>query len=174
MPSDCSVASTRQLIVPRCLPLQTPLQSLGISHWPHKQGKSPQVCCTSCVIASSPSKPLYQVSTFLWVAEASSVPNIGTWLKEAQDVEFRTKKKQVVQLVVYDLPDRDCSAKASSGEFDLADGGEEKYKVFIQQVHAQLARFPNIRVVIQLETDAIGNFVTGGGRTNHTIPLKNT
>lgn len=30
----------------------------------------------------------------------------------------------VVQIVVYNLPDRDCSAKASDGELHLSDAGE--------------------------------------------------
>lgn len=30
----------------------------------------------------------------------------------------------VVQMVVYNLPDRDCAAKASDGELKLSDGGE--------------------------------------------------
>jgi cellulose 1,4-beta-cellobiosidase len=43
----------------------------------------------------------------------------------------RTRQKQLVQIVVYNLPDRDCSAKASDGEFHLSDDGLNKYKGFI-------------------------------------------
>ncbi|KAF9467387.1 putative cellulose 1,4-beta-cellobiosidase II precursor [Collybia nuda] len=102
-----------------------------------------------------------QVSTFHWVDKTAAIPSITTWLNEARQAQIRTGKSQVFQLVVYNLPDRDCSAKASSGELEYANGGEEKYKSFIHQVRQRLAAFPDIRIVIQLETDAIGNMVTG-------------
>lgn len=36
----------------------------------------------------------------------------------------------VVQLVVYNLPERDCSAKASDGEFHLSDAGTSQICLF--------------------------------------------
>ncbi len=47
-------------------------------------------------------------------------------------------KKQLVQIVVYDLPDRDCAALASNGEFSIADDGVNKYKDYIDQLAAQI------------------------------------
>lgn len=63
----------------------------------------------------------------------------------------------VVQLVVYDLPDRDCSAKASDGEFHLSDGGEAKYKEYIGAIKSQILKVPGVPIVIVLEPDSIGN-----------------
>lgn len=83
------------------------------------------------------------------------------WLQEASNIQRITKKKQAVQIVVYNLPNRDCSAKASAGELEVANGGEERYKDFINEIVRELKRFPDVRVVLQLETDAIGNLVTG-------------
>lgn len=40
----------------------------------------------------------------------------------------KISKKKIVELVVYNLPDRDCSAHPSDGELKLANGGEAKYK----------------------------------------------
>jgi cellulose 1,4-beta-cellobiosidase len=74
-----------------------------------------------------------------------------------------TRKKQVVQIVVYNLPNRDCSAEASAGELSVNDDGEAKYRDFIDRIVRELQRFPQIRVVLQLETDAIGNLVTNLG-----------
>src|ERR1700761_5907095 len=54
----------------------------------------------------------------------SKVPKIAEFVEDA--------KKQggnvAIPLVVYDLPDRDCSALASNGELSIAGGGESKYK----------------------------------------------
>ncbi|PVF92826.1 putative cellulose 1,4-beta-cellobiosidase II precursor [Serendipita vermifera] len=101
------------------------------------------------------------VSTFLWLADnAGPTTNLNGWLTEAARVQKQTGKKQVVQLEVYNLPDRDCSANASSGELSYADGGEEKYKAWIQSIVKELKKFPQLRIVIGLETDSIGNLVT--------------
>ncbi|KAG8785721.1 hypothetical protein FRC15_000806 [Serendipita sp. 397] len=101
-----------------------------------------------------------KVGTFLWVSDTATVPKVADWLKEASLLEKLTGKKQVVEIQVYNLPDRDCSAKASAGELSYANGGEAKYQAFIQGIVSQIKKFPNIRVVIGLETDSIGNLVT--------------
>ncbi|KIM28658.1 glycoside hydrolase family 6 protein [Serendipita vermifera MAFF 305830] len=101
-----------------------------------------------------------KISTFLWLSDTATISQIPSWLKEAQKIQQLTRKKQVVQIQIYNLPDRDCSAKASAGELSYADGGEAKYQAFILSVAAQLKKFPDVRVVLALETDAVGNLVT--------------
>ena len=39
----------------------------------------------------------------------------------------------------------------------MADGGEAKYRGYIDNVVKELKQVPFVRVVVQLETDAIGN-----------------
>ena len=46
----------------------------------------------------------------------------------------------LVQIVVYDLPDRDCAASASNGEFSIADDGLNKYKDYIDQIVEEVSR----------------------------------
>ncbi|CCA66672.1 probable cellulose 1,4-beta-cellobiosidase II precursor [Serendipita indica DSM 11827] len=101
-----------------------------------------------------------KIGTFLWVSDTATVPKIGDWLKEAALVQSLTGKKQVVEIEVYNLPDRDCSAAASAGELSYANDGEKKYQDYIKAVAAQIKKFPQLRVVIGLETDSIGNLVT--------------
>ncbi|KAG8799425.1 hypothetical protein FRC16_005114, partial [Serendipita sp. 398] len=101
-----------------------------------------------------------KVGSFVWVADNAAVPSVTDWLKEASLIEKVTGKKQVVEIQVYNLPDRDCSAKSSGGELSYADGGEAKYQAYIQAIVAQIKKFPDIRVVIGLEPDSIGNLVT--------------
>ncbi|KAG6843818.1 hypothetical protein H0H87_012969 [Tephrocybe sp. NHM501043] len=111
-------------------------------------------------LAKKAVKVATSVSTFLWVSDTATVSEIAGWLREARGVQAITGKQQVVQIEIYNLPDRDCSAKASSGELVVAEGGEEKYKTFIQKIRQELQKFPDIRVVLQLETDSIGNLVS--------------
>lgn len=88
------------------------------------------------------------------------MPDLGTYLADASSIQTKTGQKQLVPIVVYDLPDRDCAAKASNGEFSIADGGAEKYKDYIDQIVAQIKQFPDVRVVAVIEPDSLANLVT--------------
>jgi cellulose 1,4-beta-cellobiosidase len=52
------------------------------------------------------------------------------------------------QFVVYDLPDRDCAAAASNGEYAIDDGGEEKYKGYIDKIRALFVEYSDIRTIL--------------------------
>lgn len=112
------------------------------------------------------------------------VPSIKSLVEEALVEQTETSEKQLVQLVVYNLPERDCSAKASDGEFHLSDDGLNKYKKYIDgealplclpSVHPQfnLTSFradiaaqlstpeaADLQFTIVLEPDSLGNLVT--------------
>ena len=76
-------------------------------------------------------KTVKEVPTFTWISQSSAVPDISTLVKDALKKQFWTRQKQILQVVVYNLPDRDCSAKASDGEFHLDDDGLNKYYKFV-------------------------------------------
>jgi cellulose 1,4-beta-cellobiosidase len=86
----------------------------------------------------------------------------------------------VVQLVIYDLPDRDCAALASNGELSIAGGdtpkgyttpltgtGIQEYENnYITPIYNILAAYksnPNIRFVLVIEDDSLPNIVTNTG-----------
>ncbi|CDO73586.1 Carbohydrate-Binding Module Family 1 / Glycoside Hydrolase Family 6 protein [Trametes cinnabarina] len=100
------------------------------------------------------------IPTFTWLDSVSKVPDLGTYLADADSIQKSTGKKQLVQIVVYDLPDRDCAAKASNGEFSIADGGQQKYYNYIDQIVAQIKQYPDVRVVAVIEPDSLANLVT--------------
>lgn len=50
--------------------------------------------------------------------------------------------------VVYDLPDRDCAALASNGEYSIANGGEAKYKAYIDSIKTILVKHSKTKVVL--------------------------
>lgn len=62
--------------------------------------------------------------------------------------------------VVYDLPDRDCAAAASNGEYSIANGGVANYKAYIDAIRAQLIAFSDIRIILVVEPDSLANLVT--------------
>ncbi|KAI0076458.1 cellobiohydrolaseII [Panus rudis PR-1116 ss-1] len=101
-----------------------------------------------------------KIPTFTWFDTVSKVPQLGDYLADAESIQKSTGQKQLVQIVVYDLPDRDCAAKASNGEFSIADGGQQKYFDYIDQLVAQIKKYPDVRVVAVIEPDSIANLVT--------------
>lgn len=50
--------------------------------------------------------------------------------------------------VVYDLPDRDCAAAASNGEFAIADGGVAKYKEYIDAIVKVVKAYSDIKIIL--------------------------
>jgi cellulose 1,4-beta-cellobiosidase len=50
--------------------------------------------------------------------------------------------------VVYDLPDRDCAAAASNGEYSIANGGVANYKAYIDAIKAVVVKYSDIRILL--------------------------
>lgn len=90
------------------------------------------------------------IPTFTWFDAVAKVPTLGTYLADASAQGKANGKKYLVQIVVYDLPDRDCAALASNGEFSIADGGQTKYFDYIDQLVAQIksacSQFHNLQL----------------------------
>ncbi|MCQ9134402.1 glycoside hydrolase family 6 protein [Streptomyces hilarionis] len=83
--------------------------------------------------------------------------------------------EEVVQLVVYDLPGRDCSALASNGE--LGPTEIDKYKTqFIDPIAAILAdsKYGGLRIVTTVEIDSLPNLVTNTGGKATATPACDT
>ena len=80
----------------------------------------------------------------------------------------------VVELVIYDLPDRDCAALASNGEISIAPNPptqplsgiqtyEQNYITPIFNILASFSTNPNIRFVLVIEDDSLPNMITNTG-----------
>ncbi|KAJ8522119.1 hypothetical protein ONZ45_g1277 [Pleurotus djamor] len=101
-----------------------------------------------------------EIPTFIWFDVVAKAPTLGTYLADARAIQTATGRNQLVQIVVYDLPDRDCAAAASNGEFAIANNGLNLYKDYVDQLAAQIAQYPDIRVVAVIEPDSLANMVT--------------
>nr|AGV05128.1 glycoside hydrolase family 6 protein [Corynascus sepedonium] len=64
------------------------------------------------------------------------------------------------QLVVYDLPDRDCAAAASNGEWAIANGGAANYRSYIDAIRKVIIEYSDIRMLLVIEPDSMANMVT--------------
>ncbi|KAH8653157.1 putative Exoglucanase 3 [Tricladium varicosporioides] len=98
-----------------------------------------------------------KVGSFLWIDTISRVPIVATMLAE-------TPCTDVLGLVIYDLPGRDCAAKASNGE--LKSGELSRYKSeYIDPIVAAIKAAPNVAVALIIEPDSLPNLVTNANLT---------
>jgi cellulose 1,4-beta-cellobiosidase len=109
-------------------------------------------------------RKLESLPTALWLDSIASVASVGRTLDEALARQTRTGRPVVTVLVVYDLPERDCAARASAGELAAAAGGEGRYEAeFIEPLAAQLRAHASQRVAIVVEPDSLANIATNTG-----------
>ncbi|KAJ7161508.1 cellobiohydrolase II [Mycena crocata] len=101
-----------------------------------------------------------KIPTFTWFDTIAKVPDLGTYLADASAQGKASGTPMIVQIIVYDLPDRDCAAAASNGEFSIANGGQANYLNYIDGLVAQIAKFPDVRVIAIIEPDSLANLVT--------------
>jgi len=108
-------------------------------------------------------------------------PSLKTLLSQASERQKVTTKKVTVTYIHYDLPNRDCAAKASNGEIccsgnkpDPSTGacddasyhsgdcskGLALYKQYTDEVVSVLKQFPNIEIVAIIEPDSLPNLAT--------------
>lgn len=74
---------------------------------------------------------------------------MGTYLADIQSQNAAGASPPIAGLfVVYDLPDRDCAALASNGEYTIADNGVEKYKAYIDSIRAQIVKYSDVQIIL--------------------------
>ncbi len=112
--------------------------------------------------------------TGVWLDRIAAINGVngGMGLRDHLD-EALTQKgsgELVVQLVIYNLPGRDCSALASNGELGPTELGRYKTE-YIDPIAAILAdpKYAGLRIVTAIEIDSLPNLVTNtGGRPTAT------
>ncbi|WUT66367.1 glycoside hydrolase family 6 protein [Streptomyces sp. NBC_00683] len=112
--------------------------------------------------------------TGVWLDRIAAIEgaNGGMGLRDHLDAALTQKGsgELVVQLVIYNLPGRDCSALASNGE--LGPTEIDRYKTeYIDPIAAILgdAKYAGLRIVTTVEIDSLPNLVTNaGGRPTAT------
>jgi cellulose 1,4-beta-cellobiosidase len=99
--------------------------------------------------------------TAVWLDSIESVARVSRHLDDALAQQKATGEPVVAVFVLYDLPERDCSAKASGGELTAANGGEDRYQAeYLDRIAAQLRAHPSQRIVAIVEPDSLANIAT--------------
>ncbi|RDL34413.1 putative cellulose 1,4-beta-cellobiosidase II [Venustampulla echinocandica] len=98
-----------------------------------------------------------KVGSFLWIDTIARVPLVDEILKEVPCTD-------IVGIVIYDLPGRDCAAKASNGE--LKSGELSRYKSeYIDPIVKAIKANPNVAISLVIEPDSLPNLVTNSNLT---------
>ncbi|KAK5112038.1 hypothetical protein LTR62_004572 [Meristemomyces frigidus] len=99
--------------------------------------------------------------SFYWMDVHAKVPTMGTMLDDiAAKNKAGASPPNIGIFVVYDLPDRDCAAYSSNGEYSIANNGVANYKSYIDDIAAQLKNHSSTDVVLVIEPDSLGNLIT--------------
>jgi len=101
-----------------------------------------------------------RIPTAVWLDKVSELSRMEEALQMATEQQARTGRPVLCTFVVYNLPGRDCSAKASNGEISATDGLPAYESRYLQPLLAILRRFPDPRKVFFIEPDSLPNLVT--------------
>ncbi|WP_405865137.1 glycoside hydrolase family 6 protein [Streptomyces sp. NBC_01515] len=117
--------------------------------------------------------------TGVWLDRIAAINGVngGMGLRAHLDAAVAQKGtgEEVVQLVVYDLPGRDCAALASNGELGPTEIGRYESE-FIDPIAAILAdsKYASLRIVTTIEIDSLPNLVTNTGSKATATPQCDT
>ncbi|KAJ5698486.1 hypothetical protein N7462_000491 [Penicillium macrosclerotiorum] len=117
----------------------------------------PSMTGTAAAAASSAA----EVPSFYWLDTADKVSTMDDFLSDIQTQNNAGASPPIAGIfVVYDLPDRDCAALASNGEYSIADGGVAKYKTYIDNIKTTLTKYSDVHTILVVEPDSLANLVT--------------
>lgn len=101
------------------------------------------------------------VPSFMWMDTRSKISRVRDTLADIREANNAGPSTPYAGIfVVYDLPDRDCAAAASNGEYAIADGGVAKYKAYIDEIREMLISYSDTRIILVIEPDSLANMVT--------------
>ena len=106
-------------------------------------------------------KKLASLPAAVWFDSISKAGTASRYLDDALRQQTSGGSPVVPVFVIYDLPNRDCDAKASNGELTVQDGGEGRYQhAYIDVIAAQIQAHASQTIVAVLEPDSLANLAT--------------
>ncbi|KAK5682809.1 hypothetical protein LTR17_027375, partial [Elasticomyces elasticus] len=96
--------------------------------------------------------------SFYWLDTHSKVPVMNSMLDEIETKNKAGASPPIIGIfVVYDLPDRDCAAYSSNGEYSYASGGAANYQSYIDDIAATLTNHSSTNVVLVVDVAKCAN-----------------
>lgn len=114
--------------------------------------------------AESGGSKIARYNTAVWMDRIGAIaPTDGSFgLRDHLDAAL-AQKANVIQIVVYDLPNRDCHALASNGELKQGAEGSARYRTEYVDPIASIfadAKYSSLRIIAIIEPDSLPNLVT--------------
>jgi cellulose 1,4-beta-cellobiosidase len=113
--------------------------------------------------------------TAIWLDTMSAIAGGGTsgrtgLAAQLNNALTKTTAPETVEIVIYDLPGRDCAALASNGEIPATSAGLTTYETqYIDPIAAILSQAKyansNLRIVAIIEPDSLPNIVTNQSKS---------
>eukprot|EP00484_Ammonia_sp_Unknown_P020866 CAMPEP_0197028276 /NCGR_PEP_ID=MMETSP1384-20130603/7994_1 /TAXON_ID=29189 /ORGANISM="Ammonia sp." /LENGTH=405 /DNA_ID=CAMNT_0042457251 /DNA_START=39 /DNA_END=1256 /DNA_ORIENTATION=- len=115
-------------------------------------------------------KKYQNVPVFYWIDSMKRIQNLTTVMDGALAQAQKSGQKVVVQIIIYDVPDRDCAALASNGEIICQDSQcaagittyKENYITPIMNILSQ-SKYSELTIVALVEPDSLPNLATNMG-----------
>lgn len=102
-------------------------------------------------------------NTAIWMDRIGAIdPAEGFGLRDHLDAALE-QGANLIQIVVYDLPNRDCHALASNGELTQGPNGSARYRSEYIDAVANIfadSKYRNLRIIAIIEPDSLPNLVT--------------
>jgi cellulose 1,4-beta-cellobiosidase len=103
--------------------------------------------------------------TFVWLDSIDAVNGTNGYSRSLAGHldQALLQGANAIGVVVYDLPNRDCSALASNGELLIANNGLNRYKTeYIDVIYNTVsqAKYSGLRIVFVIEPDSLPNLIT--------------
>jgi cellulose 1,4-beta-cellobiosidase len=100
-------------------------------------------------------------ATGVWLDTIAKSHQVPHYLDDAAAKQKAAGRPMVATFVIYDLPNRDCSAASSAGELAVESNGEARYRTeYIDGIAAAFQAHPSVRIVAIIEPDSLGNLVS--------------
>ncbi|KAL0935637.1 cellobiohydrolase II [Colletotrichum truncatum] len=103
-----------------------------------------------------------EVPSFAWLDTREKISLMNSTLAQIRKLNQEGANPPFAgTYVVYNFPDRDCSAKSSAGELLIAEDGINKYKKeYIDPIAALVKEYSDTRIVLIYEPDGLANLIT--------------
>ncbi|MFC5813943.1 glycoside hydrolase family 6 protein [Nonomuraea harbinensis] len=110
------------------------------------------------------------ISTAVWMDRTAAIAGSATAMSLREHLDEAVRQDAAngaspltIQVVIYNLPNRDCSALASNGELRISENGFNRYKTeYIDPIADILddSQYANLRIVTIIEPDSLPNLIT--------------
>ncbi|KAF7531011.1 hypothetical protein G7054_g9312 [Neopestalotiopsis clavispora] len=120
----------------------------GVAQWANNYYAS-EVTAYAVPTLGAKAAAVADVPSFMWLDTLSKTDLMEDTLADIRAAnQAGASPANAGIFVVYDLPDRDCAAAASNGEYSIANNGVANYKNYIDTIVAIVKKYSDVRILL--------------------------